>query len=186
MKKPTIADWFSLYRIIAVPLLIFTLIKRRRKKFIYLSAASLFTDAADGFFARQLKQETKQGAKLDSTGDLLTQLLMVVGLFRFKKSFLQDHKTSILSIVGVYILQIAAGYLKYKKLTTFHTYSSKIAFIALGIFYILLFLYKYIRTLYKVSVLLMMISLIEDLLLVLVLPKPTDNAKGLYWQLATK
>jgi hypothetical protein len=34
-----------------------------------------------------MNQETKQGVKPDSGGDLLTQLLMIAGLFRLKKIF---------------------------------------------------------------------------------------------------
>jgi phosphatidylglycerophosphate synthase len=183
MKKPTTPDWFSLYRFIAAPLIIYTLIKRRKTKFLILCAINLFTDAIDGFLARRLNEKTKRGAKLDSGGDLLTQLLMMIGLFRLKKAFLQKQKFSLLLIAGVYALQMTVSYLKYKKLTTFHTYSSKLAFTVLGVFYLLLFFYKYISWLFRTAVTLTIISLIEDILLVLLLPKPKDNVKGLYWEL---
>ena len=181
MKKLTIPDWFSIYRIIAVPFIVLLIIFKLKIWFTILIIISLLTDAIDGFLARRLNQETKRGAKLDSSGDLITQLLMIAGLFRFQESFLDKQKILLLIIAGLFILQLAIAFFKYRKTTSFHTLSAKAAFICLGIFYITLFLFKYHDWLFLLSASLMILSLLEDIMLVFIVAEPDKNIKGIFW-----
>jgi phosphatidylglycerophosphate synthase len=138
--------------------------------FTILIIISLFTAAVDGFLARRLKQETKRGARLDSAGDFITQLLMVAGLFRFQQVFLEAQKITLLVILGLFILQTALALLKYRQTTSFHTYSAKAAFVSLSIFYVVLFLFKYVEWLFLSCAVLMIFSLVEDIILVVFYP----------------
>ena len=181
MKKLTLPDWFSVYRIIAVPFIILMLLLQLKAWFTILIIISLLTDAIYGFLARRLKQETKRGAKFDSAGDLITQLLMIAGLFRFQQVFLETQKIILLIILGLFILQLAIALLKYRKTTSFHTFSAKAAFTSLGIFYVILFFFKYVDWLFLSSAVLMIFSLVEDIILVLSVSRPDTTTKGIYW-----
>ncbi|WP_162141800.1 CDP-alcohol phosphatidyltransferase family protein [Daejeonella oryzae] len=181
MVKLTVPDFFSLYRLFAAPVLAYSIFKKKQQLFIMLAIISLASDSIDGFLARLLKQETSRGAKLDSLGDLATMQMMTAGLFRFKKAFLKDHKISLNVIIILYAVQVLMAVYKYKRPSSFHTYSAKIAFSTMGIFYILFFYGKKFPGLYLIAASLLIISLLEDMILVYLLKEPKQNVKGVYW-----
>jgi phosphatidylglycerophosphate synthase len=181
MQKLTTADWISLYRIIAVPFLVLALVLEQEIWFKYLLLLSLFTDFTDGQVARWLKQTSELGSSLDSIGDLLTQVLMVAGLFRFRPEVLQEYAGWFLALVGLYLLQVLCALVKYRKLTSFHTYLSKFAFLLLGLFVLALFFYRFTFWLFYPAMTVGMLSLAEEIMLVLKLPVPKEDVKGMFW-----
>lgn len=181
MKKLTVADWVSLYRIVAVPFIGFALVRGSEDWFKYLLALSLFSDLIDGIIARLLKQISALGSKLDSVGDLLTQLVMVAGLFRFRMEVLETYNVWFLSVAGLYLLQVIYALAKYRQMTSFHTYLSKAAFLFLGIFVLILFFYGFVNWLFYLAMLVSMLSLGEELLLIKLLSRPKENVKGYWW-----
>ena len=54
-KNYNIADWFSFYRIAAVPLLLLLLWMQERELFSWFLLISYSTDAIDGFIARKIE-----------------------------------------------------------------------------------------------------------------------------------
>ena len=65
-KNFNIADWFSFYRIAAVPLLSILLWFGERELFTWFLLVSYSTDAIDGYLARKLKMTSARGSQLDS------------------------------------------------------------------------------------------------------------------------
>ena len=181
MKKLNLPDWLSVYRMVAVPVIIGVLVLEKEQWFIWLILLSLATDIADGAIARRTHQTTQRGTKLDSIGDMLTLLLMVAGLFRFKMDFLEEHYLPLLVIAALYVGQLLFALLKFKQTTSFHTYLIKLAFLLLGVFYLVLFFYTFIPWLYYIAMIAMALSLVEEITLVAVLPEPKQNVQGLYW-----
>ena len=53
-REFNIADWFSFYRIVAIPLLLALLLSGNRELFTWFLLVSYSTDAIDGFLARRL------------------------------------------------------------------------------------------------------------------------------------
>ncbi|KAA9340025.1 CDP-alcohol phosphatidyltransferase family protein [Adhaeribacter soli] len=181
MNKLSTADWISLYRIIAVPFLLLALVLMQENWFKYLLLLSLFSDFIDGPVARRLKQTSGLGSSLDSVGDLLTQVLMVAGLFRFRPEVLQEYVVWFLVLLGLYLLQVLCALVKYRKLTSFHTYLSKMAFLLLGMFVLALFFYRFASWLFYPAMVVGMLSLAEEIMLVLRLPVPKEDVKGMLW-----
>jgi CDP-diacylglycerol--glycerol-3-phosphate 3-phosphatidyltransferase len=76
------------------------------------------------------------------------------------------------------------AFLRYRTITSFHTYLAKLAAILQGSFLLLLFFVQNPPiTLFYAVVIITALELIEECILVVLLPKWTANVKGLYWVL---
>ncbi|WP_276498539.1 CDP-alcohol phosphatidyltransferase family protein [Pontibacter litorisediminis] len=179
-------DWLSVYRLLAVPALLYTLLNRQEAPFLVLLAISLATDAVDGLLARRQRQESLRGAKLDSCSDLLTVPFMLASLFIFKPNFLEEQVVLLSVLVGLYFLELLTSMLRYGKPSSFHTYLDKASFILLGIFYFSLFLFGFVGWLFYTAMALAILGELEELVLVMRLPRWRSKVKGLFWVLQEK
>jgi CDP-diacylglycerol--glycerol-3-phosphate 3-phosphatidyltransferase len=107
-----IADWFSFYRIAAVPLLVALLLLGEQGFFSWFLLISYSTDAIDGFLARKLKISSARGSQLDSMGDQLTFMMGLIGLWVFEKMFIKANLLIIVIAFVPYILQMLIAFKK--------------------------------------------------------------------------
>ncbi len=133
-KNYNIADWFSFYRILAAPFLIFLLWLNVREIFTWFLLISYSTDMIDGFLARKLKITSARGSQLDSFGDQITLIIGLIGLFIFENEFIINNLVLIIIAFTPYIIQMIIAYLKYGKATSFHTYLAKLSAIMQSVF----------------------------------------------------
>ena len=172
---------------ITAPLLLLLIINNRPEVFKWLLAISFFSDAIDGCFARKYKVISKLGAKLDSIADDLTIVVAIIGMSVFKPGFLSQEAALIIAVLVLFILQTALAFLRYKKMSSFHTYGAKIAAILQGIFLLLLFfLDNPVYLLFYLTVAVTAIELVEEIIIVLLLPQWEINVKGLCWVIRKK
>ncbi len=172
----------TVYRLIAAPLLLLLILNHQFDIFKWLLIISFFTDAVDGYLARRFKVISKLGASLDSIADDLTIAVAIVGIIEFRPGFLKDEIILISILFTLYMLQIILALMRYRKISSFHTYIAKIAAVFQGIFLILFFfLTKPVYALFYITAIVTIIDLIEETILVLVLPQWETNVNGLYW-----
>jgi phosphatidylglycerophosphate synthase len=186
MHKPAyyIVNGLTLYRLIAAPVIIVLIFTRHSEIFKWLLALSFFTDAIDGFLARRERVTSVFGSRLDSVADDLTILAALVGLVVYKWDFILEKKIIILILLFLYLFQTSLALVRYKKITSFHTYSAKVAAIFQGIFLILVFfMHAPNEILFYLAIVLTIINLLEEIILVLLLREWKTNVKGLYWVL---
>ena len=177
----------TLYRMIAAALLLVLIISRQPEIFKWLIAISFFTDAIDGYLARRFKVNSVGGAKLDSIADDLTIAVAIVGMIVFKPGFLRQEITIVILLLILFVLQTSLAFARYGKMSSFHTYSAKAAAIVQGIFLILLFfLDNPVYSLFYIAAGVTMIDLVEEIILVWMLPEWKTDVKGLYWILRKK
>jgi phosphatidylglycerophosphate synthase len=182
-----IINGITLYRLIAAPVLLLLIFYGQVEIFGCLLAFSFFTDAIDGFLARRYKVASVMGARLDSLADDLTVVVAFIALFLIKKDFVVEQILSIFILLGLYLVQTILAFVKYGKVSNFHTYLAKAAAVFQGIFFILIFfLPKPPMTPFYAAVIITVIDLIEEIILVLILSKWEVNVKGLYWVLKRK
>lgn len=182
-----IVNGITLYRIIAAPILFLLIISHRQDIFKWLIAISFFTDAIDGYLARRYKVVSKFGAMLDSIGDDLTIVAAITGIIILKPEFLRKEMIFIIPLFALFILQTILAIIRYRKLSSFHTYIAKIAAILQGIFVLLLFfLDKPVYILFHITAAVITIDLVEEIILVLLLPHWETDVKGLYWVMKKK
>lgn len=181
-----IINGITLYRLVAAPVLILLALSHQLSVFKWLLVVSFFTDLIDGFLARKFKVDSKFGARLDSIADDLTVLAGLVGLLVFKASFVQEHLVLIILLLALFAVQVVLAFYRYGRMSSFHTYLAKAAAILQGSFLIIAFLYAPLPFLFYIAAFLTGIELLEEIVLVMVLPQPQTNVKGLYWVLQKK
>jgi len=185
-KNYNIADWFSFYRIAAVPLLLFLLWMQERELFSWFLLISYSTDAIDGFIARQLKITSARGSQLDSFGDQLTFLVGLIGLLNFEFGFIKENYKLILIAFIPYIIQMIIAYKKYGKATAFHTYLAKLSAIVQAVFILWLLFFGPIYWLFYTMIILGLLETIEEIILIYLYDKWVSGVKGIYWALKDK
>lgn len=184
MRKTSyyIINAITLYRLIAALVLLILVFTNKQQPFKWLLAISFFTDSIDGILARKFKVASIFGARLDSIADDATMLAGIVGLLVFKKAFIVQELFLFILLVALYALQTALAVFRYGKVSSFHTYLAKIAALLQGSFLILIFfLPQWPLLLFYCAASITILDLIEEIILVLVLPNWQTDVKGLYW-----
>ena len=182
-----IINGITLYRVIAAPVLIVLIFTKQLDLFKWLLLISFFTDFIDGFLARKFKVTSIFGTRLDSIGDDLTVLAALIGLFVFKIEFIKEELIIFITLLMLFAIQTIFALVRYRKISSFHTYLAKTAAILQGTFFILVFLLTYPSyLLFYAAATVTAIELIEETILVALLPTWEANVKGLYWVMKRK
>ncbi len=182
-----LVNGITIYRLLAAPILISLIFTNHINLFKWLLSLSFFTDLMDGFLARRLKVASIWGAKLDSIADDFTIIAAIIGLWVFKLEFIKQQMELIIALLLLFITQTTYALIKYKRITSFHTYLAKISATLQGTFLICIFLFPHpILPLFYVATLFTTIELAEEIILISMLKKWEANVKGLYWVIKRK
>jgi len=182
-----VINGITLYRIIAAPILLVLLFTKQYEIFKWLLAVSFFTDLIDGYLARKFKVTSILGTKLDSIGDDLTVLVGLIALFIMKLEFIKQHMIVLIILLVLFLVQTSYAFIRYKKMTNFHTYLAKTAALLQGVFLILAFFTEEPSLiLFYAATIVTMLELIEEIILIHLLPEWQANVKGIYWVLKNK
>lgn len=111
----------STLRILMAPLLALLAFRGWGAAFTMLLTASLLTDFLDGYLARLLNQRTPLGAQLDSWGDFLTVLVYPGAAVWLQPVLLKQNVLWVTVAALAYFSPIAFGFVKYGRLTSYHT-----------------------------------------------------------------
>jgi phosphatidylglycerophosphate synthase len=177
----------TLYRLIAVPVLLLLIFTHQVNLFKWMLAISFFTDLLDGWLARSYKVTSIMGAKLDSVADDCTIVAAITGMVVLKPEFLKQQMLLVAILLVLFIIQTILALMQYGKISSFHTYAAKCAALLQGSFLILLFfLPQPPEILFYVAFAVTAIDLIEEIILVILLKEWKANVKGLYWLLRSK
>ncbi|MBC8766746.1 CDP-alcohol phosphatidyltransferase family protein [Arenibacter sp. F26102] len=185
-KYFNIADWFSFYRIMAVPILLGLIWVGEREWFSWMLLISYSTDAIDGFLARRLKITSARGSQLDSLGDQITLIIGLIGLVFFENTFIKANYLLILLAFVPYLVQMFIAFVKYGKATAFHTYLAKISAITQGIFILWLLFFGPVYWLFYVMIVLGVLETIEEITLIFMYDQWVEDVKGYFWALSDK
>ena len=171
----------SLARLLAAPVLVVLALVHDERAFAVLLIAALATDVLDGWLARRLRLQSEIGAALDSAGDLTTLVAAAIGIACFHPDVWRGHRVAIGLVLGGWALVCALALLRYRRLSSFHTYASKAAGYALGFFIAALFASGFVPWLFFLAVALSLASTAEELLLLWRLPRWRADVRGLWW-----
>jgi len=179
--KLNVADWVSMFRIVAAPLLLVFIIFNLRYSFASLLLLCFLSDMLDGFIARKLKITSDRGAQIDSIADAITFCIAMVGIVKFEVAFIKEEYILVLLAFVPYLFQLIISYWRYGKPTSFHTYLAKIAAIFQGLFLLTLFFYGVVYWLFYIVIIISVIETIEEIILIFLHKRWRTNVKGLYW-----
>lgn len=190
MKKTTpkqawyVINGITLYRIVAAPVLLILIFTGEFDIFKWLLGISFFTDLIDGFLARRYKVASVLGTRLDSLGDDLTVLAGVIALFVTKTEFIKEQKFVFILLLLLFLTQITYAFIRYGKITNFHTWLAKAAALLQGVFLLLAFFTGEPNlVLFYAAAIITILEIIEEIILVRLLPNWETNVKGIYWVL---
>jgi len=177
-----IVNGITVYRMIAALFLFLLIIAHQPGVFKWLLVVSFLTDAIDGYLARWYKVTSILGSRIDSMADDLTVIAGLSGMIVLKEEFFRGEIILMILLLIVFALQTALALIRYGKMSSFHTYAAKIAAVLQGIFLCSLFFFeKPVYSLFYATVAITAIELLEEIILVLMLPQWQTNVKGLYW-----
>jgi len=171
----------SATRIACAPLMLLCAIMGFERAFTWLLVPALLTDAADGWIARGLGVETKLGARLDSLGDSLVWYAGLAGLFAFQREVLAAHAVLFGAVVTAWILESVLAWLRYRRLSSFHTWLSKLAGVLLSVYVVTLFLWGHWQPLLVLAAVVSICASLEEMVLLALLPEWRSDVPGLWW-----
>src|SRR2546426_669826 len=128
----TVPNLLSGVRLLLVPLLLGLAWTGNAQLFLFGLIASLISDLADGFFARVLKQTSALGAKLDSWGDMATYLSLPFCAWWLQPDVIRQEAAWLTAGLATYVAAILFGFFRFGRLTSYHTWSGKLAAVLMG------------------------------------------------------
>lgn len=129
----------SVLRILMAPVLFYFAFTQKPVWFLAALMFSGFTDVLDGFLARTLNQTTAMGSRLDSWGDFTIYSTMAVCAWILWPDITATELTSYVAIVFSFTVPVIIGLIKFKTITSYHTWTVKVAVVLTFVGYILLF-----------------------------------------------
>ena len=168
-------------RIVCAPLMLLCAILGYERVFTWLLVPALLSDALDGWLARGLGVQTKLGARLDSLGDSLVWYAGLAGLVAFQRGVLTAHATLFGAVIVCWILESVLAWLRYRRLSSFHTRLSKLAGVLLSVYIVTLFLWGHLQPLLVLAAAASVVASLEEMVLLALLPKWRSDVPGVWW-----
>ncbi len=134
-----IPNLISLLRIVLAPLMLVLAINAQASWFLIVLVFTIFTDVLDGFLARALNQITALGSHLDSWGDFFVYSVMALSAWLLWPEIVMREIVYFAVIIASFTVPVLIGLIKFGSLTSYHTWSVKLAVAVTVISYILLF-----------------------------------------------
>ena len=176
----------SVGRIAAAPVLVALALYGQETAYAWLLLPALASDILDGLIARLFHLQSALGAKLDSYADLLVTLATLLGIWTFHPVVYLDHWPALAAFMGTGLLEYALAMLRYGRLSSFHTWSSKVAGTLLVVFVFVLFLDGFVPWLFYLAIGAAVLSSLEEYALLALLPAWRSNVRGLWVVLAER
>jgi CDP-diacylglycerol--glycerol-3-phosphate 3-phosphatidyltransferase len=177
----------TIYRMVTAPVLFLLIITHRPDIFKWLLTVSFFTDAIDGYLARRYGVISILGSRLDSIADDLTIAAGIFGMIVLKEEFFRREIVIMVLLLLVFAFQTIFALVRYGRMSSFHTYTAKVAAFLQAIFLCSIFFFdKPIYLLFYVTASVTTIELVEEIILIFLLPQWKTDVKGLYWVISRK
>ena len=132
-------NFVSFIRILLAPVLFYFAFTQKPVWFLATLMFSGFTDVLDGFLARTLHQITALGSRLDSWGDFTIYTTMAICAWILWPDIVAEEFISYVVIVISFTSPVIVGLLKFRTITSYHTWTVKVAVVVTFVGYILLF-----------------------------------------------
>ncbi len=125
MNRKLWPNLLSATRIALMPAVLTAAIAGSKPWFIVLIAASLSTDALDGFLARRFNAFTDFGRKLDSAADYLTMITGLAGIALLWPEIVRREIVWVGAGLVAFFAVIVYGFVRLGRAPCYHTWGSK-------------------------------------------------------------
>lgn len=173
----------SMVRIFTAPLLFILALEQRPEWFLIVLVFAVFTDVLDGFLARTLNQITELGSHLDSWGDFLVYSVMTISAVMLWPEIVAREISYFVIILLSFTVPVLVGLIKFKIITSYHTWSVKLAVAVTIISYILLFS-GWLDWPFKVAAIICLYAAIEEIAISLIMQREHVDVRTFWHALA--
>jgi CDP-diacylglycerol--glycerol-3-phosphate 3-phosphatidyltransferase len=147
---------------------------QERALFLVLVGWGLASDVIDGRLARRVGPPTERGARLDSRADLVFLSAAFVGALITWPILLEKAAVSVWLLFAAWAGPIAFGWIKFRRLTAYHTILARVALTLLAIGFLLLVVSGGVW-LWQLGTGVLVISAIEELIITWRLATPLSD-----------
>lgn len=169
----------SFGRLVLAPIMVVIAWEQQANVFRAAFTVAVLSDLLDGVLARLLNQRTEFGAKLDSWADMATYLALFFGTSMLWPEFIDAHLDLLLGGFIIYTAAYAFGYLKYGRLTSYHSLGGKISAVLMAGSMIIWF-FGGPEILFRIALVFSLLSGLEQIAITLVLPHWQPNVLTLW------
>lgn len=157
-------------RIVLMPAVLMAAIAGSKPWFVLLLAASLTTDALDGFLARRLNAFSDFGRKLDSAADYLTLMTGLAGIALLWPESVRRELPWIATGLAAFFGVIVFGFIRLGRAPCYHTWGAKIGVIGCSLSMIPL-LSGWSAVPFHVMIGLQVLAALEEVVIIVLIPK---------------
>ena len=180
-----LANALSTLRLVLAPVLVLLAWRGMLGPFTWTFAVSLLTDILDGKVARWLNQQSKLGAVLDSAADLATYSVVPLCAVWLKPALVARETVAFWLTVWAYLFPVLVGFVRFRRLTSYHTRAAVVAAYLMGAAILALFLWD--TTLpWRVVLPVLVLAALENLAITAVLPSWRPNVPTIVHALAAR
>ena len=156
-------------RLAMAPLIVVCVWFQAHTLFLVALTIAVLSDAVDGAVARAIGESSTLGAKLDSWGDFALYLTVPIGVAFLWPDLVARERPWVIALIAAFLIPVSLGFLKYHRLTSYHTYLAKTVAVVVPFTGVVLLLDGPAWP-FHVGVVLLGISALEEVALTLTLP----------------
>jgi len=169
----------SLIRVFMAPVLLWLAYSQQVSIYFIVLVFTLFTDVLDGFLARHLNMITELGSHLDSWGDFIIYTTLAIAAWWLWPDVIREEIVSVLAIIISFVLPVIIGLIKFHTLTSYHTWSVKLAVFITLVSYIVVFL-DWQRWPIYLAASVSVIAAIEEILITLIMKYERADVRSVW------
>jgi CDP-diacylglycerol--glycerol-3-phosphate 3-phosphatidyltransferase len=175
----TVPNALSALRLVLAPVLLWLAWTGRPTAFLVTLSVSLLSDLVDGWIARRFGQASPLGTLLDSWGDLATYLTVPLCAWWLWPELIRREWQYVAAVVTAYVFPIVLGYLKYGRLTAYHTIGAKLSAVVIGASALLLFVGGPPAP-FRIATVILVLAEAEEIAITTLLPEWRANVPSLW------
>ncbi len=178
-SKLTLPNMLTGFRFVAAPVLLWLAWQGYGIAFMILLAVAFLTDLLDGLAARLTGQVSPFGATLDSWADVIIYLTIALGCWWLWPDVVYRELVFVGLIVASCLLPAFAGFSKFGRFTSYHTWGVKIAAASMGLTLYVLFLGGPAWP-FRLASVICILAALEEITLTLLLSEPESNVRSVW------
>lgn len=172
-----IPNILSVFRIVSAPIMLIVSLYGLSNVFLVIFLLAFISDGLDGLIARRFNCESEVGGRLDTWGDFALFSVLPFCIYLLWPSIVFEELLFIV-IAGIsIIIPLLFGFIKFKRLISFHTYLSKVSFFLFSVSVFILLLYGN-NTLFHFAVLFQVVASAELCVIIMMMNKYKENVKS--------
>ncbi|MFH1215585.1 MAG: CDP-alcohol phosphatidyltransferase family protein [Pseudomonadota bacterium] len=174
-----IANILSVTRLVIAPFLLYFAWSDRRGLFLVFGVTALLTDCLDGYFARKFHQSSELGAKLDSWGDLAIYMAVPLSIWWLWPEIIRSEAVYIAVCFIGFAVPVLFGFLKFRRLTSYHTWGAKLSAVLLSSS-ILILIFNGPSWPFRLATMVFLCAEIEEICITVLLPKWRADVSSIF------